>query len=105
MVITTVEADFPALASSVVSHLGWPVRDNPVLKVVSSVAISTRDFEVGMPCTRISDTGVSKRTLTVPGIRWRDDPTLLLSEVALIDSIAVRLGVTVFPQMETVCTY
>jgi len=25
--------------------------DNPVLKVVSSVAISTRDFDVGMPCT------------------------------------------------------
>jgi len=75
-----------------------------VLKVVSSVAISTRDFEVpvGMPCTRTCDTGVSRRTLTVPGIRCRNDPTMLGSEVALIDSIVVR--VTVFPWMETVCT-
>jgi len=81
---------------------GLPVRDNPVLKVVSSVAISTRDFEVGMPCTKTCDTRVSRRTLTVPGIKWRNDPTLLLSEVAFIDCIVVR--VTVFPRMEIVCT-
>jgi len=73
-----------------------------VLKVVSSVAISTIDFEVRMPCTRTFDTGVSRRTLTIPGIRWRNDPTLLLGEVALIDSIMVR--VTVLPRRETVCT-
>jgi len=35
MLIPTVEVALPALAWSVVSHLGWLVRDNPVLKVVS----------------------------------------------------------------------
>ena len=73
-----------------------------MLKVVSSVAISTRDFEVGVPFTRTCDTGVSRRTLTIPDIRWRNDPILLLSEVASIDSIVVR--VTVFLRMETVFT-
>jgi len=57
MLIATVEAAFPPLASSVVSHLGWLVRDNQVLKVVSSLAISASDFEVGIPCTKTCDTG------------------------------------------------
>ena len=60
MLITTVEAVLPALVSSVVSHLGWPVRDNLMLKVVSSVAISASEFEVGIPCTKTCDTGVSR---------------------------------------------
>jgi len=60
MLITTVEAVLPALASSVVSHLGWLVRDSPELKVVSSLAISARDFEVGILCTKMCDTGVSR---------------------------------------------
>jgi len=60
MLIMTVEVVLPALASSVVSHLGWLVRDNPVLKVVSSLAITARDFEVGIPCTKTCDTGVSR---------------------------------------------
>jgi len=60
MLITTVEAVLQALASSVVSNLGWLVRDNPVLKVVSSLAILARDFEVGIPCTKMCDSGVSR---------------------------------------------
>ena len=57
MLIMTVEAALPAVASSVVSHLGWLVRDNLVLKVVSSLAISARDLEFGIPCTKTCDTG------------------------------------------------
>jgi len=58
--ITIVEAALPTLDSSVVSHLGCPVRASPVLKVVSSVAIASRELEVGSPCTKSCVTGVSK---------------------------------------------
>jgi len=69
---------------------------------VSSLAISARDFEVGIPCTKMCDTWVSRSTLTVPGIRCRNVPTFMLSEVALTDSMVVR--VTVLPRRKTVCT-
>jgi len=103
MLITTVEVDLPALASSVVSHLGWPVRDSPVLKVVSSVAIAASEFEVGILCTKTCDTGVSRSMVIVPDIRCTNVPTLLLSKVALINSMVVR--VTILPRRETVCPY
>jgi len=60
MLITTVEADLPALGLSVVSHLGCSVSYSPVLKVVSSVVIWAKVFEVGIPCTKMCDTGVSR---------------------------------------------
>ena len=103
MAITTVEADFPMRDSSVVSHMGCPARANPEWKVVNSVAISSIEYEVGIPCTRRCVTGVSSWTLTVPGMKWRKEPTLLLSTVAFVDSIVVR--VTVSPFTVTICTY
>ena len=42
MVMTIEEADFPARDSSVVSHLGCPVRARPALYVVNLVAIVER---------------------------------------------------------------
>ena len=60
MLIRTVAAALPALASSVVSHLGWLVWDNPVLKVVRALAISASDFEVGILCTKTCDLGMSR---------------------------------------------
>ena len=60
IVITIVEAALPILDSSVVSHLGCPVRACPVLTVVSSVAIASRELEVGSPCTKSYVTRVSK---------------------------------------------
>lgn len=60
MAMTTVEAVLPALTVSLVSHLGCVVRANPGLKVVSSAVIMFREWEVGMPCTNICVTGVSK---------------------------------------------
>jgi len=60
MLIMTVEVDLLALAWSVVTHLGWPVRDSPVLKVVSCVATTGRDFNVGILCIKTGDTGVSR---------------------------------------------
>ena len=102
MARSTVEADFSVRDSSVVSHLGCPARANPQLKVVSSDAIAFIEYEVGIPCTKRCVNGVSKWTLTVGGIRWRKEPTLLLSRVAFVDSIVVR--VTVSPFTVTICT-
>src|SRR5207253_5868362 len=61
-----------------------------------------KEWEVGMPCTRSWVAGESKWTVVVPGIRWRKADTLLLSEVALTESMVVR--VTLPTSMETVCT-
>jgi len=58
--MTMVEAALPALDSSVVSHLGCPVRASPVPKVVSLVAIAFRELQVGSSCTKSCITGVSK---------------------------------------------
>src|SRR5437868_219853 len=55
-----------------------------------------------MPCTRSWLAGESRWTVVVPGIRWRKADTLLLSEVALTESMVVR--VTLPPSKETVCT-
>ena len=89
--MTTVEADFPTRDSSVVSHLGCLARANPELKVVGSDAIASIEYEVGIPCTKRYITGVSNWTLTVPGMRWKKVPTWLLSRVAFVDSIVVRV--------------
>ena len=58
--MTIVEAALPALDLSVVSHLGCPIRASPVLKVVSSVAIVSRELEVESLCTKSCVIGVSK---------------------------------------------
>src|SRR5437588_7867812 len=100
--MTTVEAALLAWESSEVSHLGCCVSARPVLKVVSSVAMVAREWEVGMPWTRSWLAGESRWTVVVPGIKWRKADTLLLSEVALTESIVVR--VTLPPSKETVCT-
>src|SRR5437588_10448935 len=55
-----------------------------------------------MPCTRSWLAGESRGTVVVPGIRWRKADTLLLSEVALTESMVVR--VTLPPSKETVYT-
>ena len=60
IVMTMVGAVLPAREVSVVSHLGWAVKANPKLKVVSSVAIAASEYEVGILCTRKWDTGESK---------------------------------------------
>ena len=60
MAITMVEAVLPALTTLLVSYLGCAVRANPGLKVVSSTVIVFREWQVGMPCTNISLTGVSR---------------------------------------------
>ena len=100
--MTTVEAALLARETSEVSHLGCCVSARPVLKVVSSVAMVAKEWEVGMPCTRSWVAGESRWTVVVPGIRWRKADTLLLSEVALTESMVVR--VTLPPSKETVCT-
>src|SRR5205807_10359956 len=100
--MTTVEADLLARESSEVSHLGCCVSARPVLKVVSSVAMVAKEWEVGMPWTRSWLAGESSWTVVVPGIKWRKADTLLLSEVALTESMVVR--VTLPPSKETVCT-
>src|SRR5207253_9715336 len=102
MEMTTVEAALQARESSEVSHLGCCMSARPVLKVVSSVAMVAKEWEVGMPCTRSWVAGESRWTVVVPGIRWRKADTLLLSEVALTESMVVR--VTLPPSKETVCT-
>ena len=48
-IMVTVDADFPDLLSSVVSHLGCSARAKPVLYVVSSFLISDKEEEVGIP--------------------------------------------------------
>lgn len=48
MMIMTVKSDLFTLKSSVVSHLGCPVRESLVLKVVSSVAIAGKDHKPGI---------------------------------------------------------
>jgi len=58
--LTSVEAALPTLDSSVVSHLGCPIRASPVLKVVSLVAIVSREPDVGSPCPNSCVTGLSK---------------------------------------------
>jgi len=100
MAITIVEAVFPTLDSSKVSHLDCPARVTSVLKVDNSVAITSKELDVGSLCTKSCVTGMSKWILTVPGMRWRKVPIMLLSEVALIDSIEAI--VIVFPLTETV---
>src|SRR5437868_3994060 len=100
--MTTVEAALLARETSEVSHLGCCMSARPVLKVVSSVAMVAKEWEVGMPCTRSWVAGESRWTVVVPGIRWRKADTLLLSEVALTESMVVR--VTLPPSKETVCT-
>ena len=46
--ITIREAALPTLDSSVVSHRGCPARASPVVKVVSSVAIASREsWDIG----------------------------------------------------------
>src|SRR5207253_9190557 len=102
MEMTTVEAALLARETSEVSHLGCCMSARPVLKVVSSVAMVAKEWEVGMPCTRSWVAGESRWTVVVPGIRWRKADTLLLSEVALTESMVVR--VTLPPSKETVCT-
>ena len=52
MEMTMVKAVLPTLDSSMVSHLGCPVRARPVLKVVSLLAIVLSVEEVGRPCTK-----------------------------------------------------
>jgi hypothetical protein len=52
MVMTMVEACFPSRRDGVESHLGGCARTSPVLKVVNSLPMSAREWEVGMPCTR-----------------------------------------------------
>ena len=99
MVITIVEAALSTLDSSVVSHLGCAVSARPVLKVVSLVAIAFREQEVRGLWTKSCITGVSKWMLSVLGVRWRKLPTLLLSEVTLIDSIVVIVIVFFFTKM------
>ena len=59
MVRTTVDATFPTRDSSVVSHLGIPARASPELKVVSSVAAVSIEYEVRIPCSKSCVTGVS----------------------------------------------
>src|SRR5437660_9440916 len=100
--MTSVEAALLARETSEVSHLGCCVSARPVLKVVSSVAMVSKEWEVGMPCTRSWVAGESKWTVVVRGIRWRKADTLLLSEIALTESMVVR--VTLPPSKETVCT-
>jgi len=80
---------FTSPNSSVVSHLDWPMMASTVLKVVHLGTIVSNQHNVGRPCTRSCVTGVSKWTLIVLGIWWRNVLTLLLSEVALIDSMLV----------------
>ena len=65
----------------------------PVLKVVSSCAMSGRGRSVGMQCTKIGRVRNFKQTVVVPGIRCRKEATLLLSEAAFTMSmvISVRL--------------
>jgi len=58
--ITIIAAALPILDLSVVSHLGGPVRASPVLKVVSLVAIASRELEVESPYTKSCVTGVSR---------------------------------------------
>ena len=100
--MATVEADLPALEVSEVSHLGWVVRANPELKVVSSVAILARECEVEDLRTSRCVTGMSRLTLMVLGIRCRKELTLLLRNVARVVSIVVN--VTVSPLRGIVCT-
>ena len=90
MVMTTVEDFFPTRRSEVLSHLGSWARARPVLKVVSSLPMSVRVYEVGMPCTSNCAEGVSRWTVVVPGIRWRIWEILLLSEVACTVSMVVK---------------
>ena len=90
---TTVEMRLDARRSSGRSQRGGRESARPVLKMVSSCAMSGRGQSVGMPCTKICIVGKSKRTVVVPGMRCRKEETLLLSEAALTVSmvICVRL--------------
>jgi hypothetical protein len=53
--------------------------------------MSAREQEVGRPCTSSCVEEESRRTVVVPGIRWRNWATLPLSEVALTVSMVIRV--------------
>jgi hypothetical protein len=55
-----VEAFLLACFSSDVSHLGYCARGSSVLKVVSSLPMSARAWEVGIPCIRSCAEGESR---------------------------------------------
>ena len=88
---TTVEMRLGARRSSGSSQRGGRESARPVLKVVSSYAMSGRGRSVGMPCTRICTVGNSKRTVVVPGMRCRKEETLLLSEASFTVSMVMSV--------------
>jgi hypothetical protein len=90
-VMTMVEAFLPARLSSGINHLGCVASASPVLKVVSSLPMVDKEWEVEMPCTRSCAVGESRWTVVVPGIRWRNWEILLLSEVAFTESMVVNM--------------
>ena len=88
---TTLEMRLEVRRSSGVSQRGGRESARPVLKVVSSWAMSGRERSVGRPCTKISTVGKSKRTVVVPGMRCRKEETLLLSEAAFTVSMVISV--------------
>src|SRR5205085_5506818 len=90
-VMTTAEAAFKVRRLSGVSHLGGRARASPELYVVSSLPMSARVCEVGIPCTSNCAVGLSSWTVVVPGMRWRNCDTLLLSEDAFTVSMVIRV--------------
>jgi len=53
--------------------------------------MSAKEEEVGIPCTSRCAEGESKWTVVVPGIRWRNWAALVLSEVALTESMVISV--------------
>jgi len=67
--MTIVEVVLSTLDLSVVRHLGYPVGVSVVLKVVSSVTITSKELNVGSLFTKKWVPGVSKWMLIVLGMR------------------------------------
>ena len=89
---TTVEIRLDAHGSSGKSQRGGWESARPVLKVVSSCAISGRGRSVGMPCTKICTVGKFGRLVVVLGMRCRKEETLLLSEAAFTVSMVISVS-------------
>jgi hypothetical protein len=62
-----------------------------VLNVGSSLPISVRVYDVGMPCTSSCAEAESRWTVVTPGIRCRNWVILLLSEVTFTVSMVVNM--------------
>src|SRR5712691_10602802 len=53
--------------------------------------MSAKEEEVGIPCTSKCAEGESRWTVVVPGIWWRNWAALVLSKVALIESMVMSV--------------